>query len=29
MDITQKLDQLAEFMSQRDLIGIHRQSRKS
>lgn len=25
MDITQKLDQLAEFMSQRDLIGIHKQ----
>lgn len=25
MDIAQKLDQLAEFMSQRDLIGIHKQ----
>ena len=25
MDIIQKLDQLSEFMSQRDLIGIHKQ----
>ena len=25
MDIIQKLDQLAEFMSQRDLVGIHKQ----
>src|SRR5574343_456953 len=25
MDITQKLDQLAEFMSQRDLVNIHKQ----
>jgi len=25
MDIVQKLDQLAEFMSQRDLVGIHKQ----
>ena len=25
MDVIQKLDQLAEFMSQRDLVGVHKQ----